>query len=286
LQEAIGDLSTLVWANTTAGFAMLVHLRNDSISATIRRSGQWEYDHLAFMEALRPPTVKRYLDIGANLGYHALVAASRGYEVDAFEAMPANAALINMSLCAQSHSMERRVRLLDVGFSSRPRKCLFVSEESNSADAIARCDLAGPHEFAQPGYRARGSFRMQTLSETLTTSYYAMKIDIEGHEHEALGPEGAGAFFRAHTVEHILFESWPVPSVRRTFWPYLASLGYPTLRPRLSASERVALMRLAVFKGAPLPLFGSPFEGRRPPKQLVEQTSVFDVLATRDVRGT
>ena len=265
---------------------MLVHLRNDSVSATIRRSGQWEYDHLAFMEALRPPTVKRYLDIGANLGYHALVAASRGYEVDAFEAMPANAALINMSLCAQSHSMERRVRLLDVGFSSRPRTCLFVSAESNSADAIARCDLAGPHEFAQPGYRARGSFRMQTLSETLTNSYYAMKIDIEGHEHEALGLEGAGAFFRAHTVEHILFESWPVPSVRRTFWPYLANLGYPTLRPRLSASERVALMRLAVFKGAPLPLFGSPFEGRRPPKQLVEQTSVFDVLATRDVRGT
>ena len=169
VQAAFGDTSKVVWATTRAGFDMLVHRSNDGVSGVIRSTGTWEYDHLRAMEARRPPPAtspKRYADVGANLGYHTMVAASKGYQVDAFEVMPANAAMINMSLCANPQ-LSRLVHLRNVGFSSSPRTCVFVSADTNKADAIARCDLPGADQFKQPGYQVRGLLPLSTISSVL-----------------------------------------------------------------------------------------------------------------------
>ena len=178
LQAAFGDTSKVVWAATRAGFDMLVHRSNDGVSGVIRSTGTWEYDHLRAMEARRPPPAtfpKRYADVGANLGYHTMVAASKGYQVDAFEVMPANAAMINMSLCANPQ-LSRLVHLRNVGFSSSPRTCIFVSADTNKADAIARCDLPSADQFKQAGYQVRGLLPLSTISAVLSKDYYAMKV--------------------------------------------------------------------------------------------------------------
>ena len=105
---------------------------------------------------------------------------------------------------------------------------------------------------------------MVQLHEVLKYDYFAMKIDIEGHEHEALSPQGADTFFRRSRIEFILAESWPLPDIRRSLWTRLSKLGYATLR---CSSHNEAQP------------FGEPFRASDPPPQLVVRPDMFDVLA-------
>ena len=211
------------------------------------------------MESLRRPSTKRYADVGANLGYHTLVAAKRGYTVDAVEAMASNAAMINVSLCAQPRAVQQRVRLHRVGVSSTRKRCQFSSNSINTGDGTAHCDGS-----RDPALVPRGEFDMVQLHEVLKYDYFAMKIDIEGHEHEALSPQGADTFFRRSRIEFILAESWPLPDIRRSLWTRLSKLGYATLR---CSSHNEAQP------------FGEPFRASDPPPQLVVRPDMFDVLA-------
>ena len=135
----------------------------------------WKRQKCAGFRRLHRYRLHLALVVGANLGYHTMVAASKGYQVDAFEVMPANAAMINMSLCANPQ-LSRLVHLRNVGFSSSPRTCVFVSADTNKADAIARCDLAGADQFKQPGYQVRGLLPLSTISSVLRKDYYALKV--------------------------------------------------------------------------------------------------------------
>ena len=103
--------SDVRWVRTRHGFDMAVLSRGDLLSKVLLRSGAWESDHLAVIETLDDTThrgckrhdhapPRQYLDVGANLGYFSLLAASRGFEVDAFEVLPRNVAMMNLSLCA------------------------------------------------------------------------------------------------------------------------------------------------------------------------------------------
>ena len=116
----VGDheaLRSVAWARSRAGFDLLVVARNDHASSSILRKGSWEGDHIAAVQLLEQQILlnasavphghgrhshgRRYLDIGANVGYHTLLAASKHLVVDAFEVVPRNAAMINISLCAK-----------------------------------------------------------------------------------------------------------------------------------------------------------------------------------------
>jgi len=89
-------------------FHLLVHGHNDIVSDNLISTGKWEADHLAAIEDYhnKHGTItnsKRFLDIGANLGYFTLIAAKRGYQVTAFEAMKLNAKMVNVSICVSQH---------------------------------------------------------------------------------------------------------------------------------------------------------------------------------------
>ena len=277
-QLADNDLGTVAWARARAGFDLLVVARNDFASRKLLRRGFWEGDHIAAIEKLEANTsswhgggntARRYLDIGANVGYHTLLAASKGFVVDAFEVVPRNAALINVSLCANPR-LEPTVTLRRLGLSSRPRACTFVSSVQNEADAIARCDVARADDFRQAGYTVRGEFMMGTMSTMLSHSYWLAKIDVEGHEVEVLSADGADGYFRRFGIRHILAESWPedgAPGARGALLARLVELGYSTVR----TVDQAASLRT---------MLGPIFDPRAPPRAVLTRRGPVDVLGS------
>lgn len=63
-------------------------LFRDAVTETIREYGCWEPDETEIILELLPPELADsgyFIDVGAQLGYYSLIAASRGYKVVSFE---------------------------------------------------------------------------------------------------------------------------------------------------------------------------------------------------------
>ncbi len=87
-----------------------------------------------------------------------------------------------------------------------------------------------------------------------------------------MGAQGAGDFFRKHSIDFLLTESWPSPPIRKRFFRYLArELNYTLHVSKPNAPQ-------AQYQSGP---FGAPFDGRHPPEAVLEDTIVFDVLGER-----
>jgi hypothetical protein len=80
---------------------MYVIAGNDIVSSSIRGGG-WETSiHAAILRILRGSTSKPlFLDVGANVGFHAVNVAAAGFKVLAIEAAPTNQALLRATQCA------------------------------------------------------------------------------------------------------------------------------------------------------------------------------------------
>jgi len=221
-------------------FDILVHATGDQVSNMIINTGSWEKDHLQATEMFHQknnsaPFRKRYLDIGANLGYFSLLAASRGYEVTAFEAMAKNARLIKVSLCANPE-LEKRITLHNVGLADKSKKCFIVSSDSNQADGILKCnppkgfDPVAYSTTKEHDYQVRGEVQLETMNTMLSGDYFMMKIDIEGAEPMALSKEGSDEYFKKFGIKYFITESSKGSTSRVAYFQRLFSLGY-SLRP-------------------------------------------------------
>ena len=86
------------------------------ISKSVARSGTWEprfagtmLNTLLAHHAQRP----RLIDIGANIGFYTLAAAAAGFQVYAFEPVPRNVAMLQMSLARGGLEARRMGARLD-----------------------------------------------------------------------------------------------------------------------------------------------------------------------------
>jgi len=235
LEQEESDLGHFALAKTVAGFQILVHKTDDIVSTSLLSHGFWENDHLKATfehhEALgRGPYEKTYLDVGANLGYFSLMAASHGFKVSAFEAMTLNAKMINVSLCANP-SLDKLVTLHNIGLSDSTKTCYIVSGWNNRADGMVNCGI-DPETYkpdqANP-YYIRGSIQLGTINDLLDQDYFMMKMDIEGHEPFALSEQGSSVYFNKHSIEYMVTESHQ-SAKRGQYLKQLSKLGY-ALRP-------------------------------------------------------
>ncbi|HEY5762264.1 MAG TPA: FkbM family methyltransferase [Rhodocyclaceae bacterium] len=162
----------------------------DAITLAIHMDGRYERDELEFLaERIFPalPQPAACLDIGANIGNHSLHFARHFDRVIAFEPHPRT-----FGLLAINAAMAANVVALNCG-ASRQAGTVSVNESRTNmgASAIGRSGGDGGNTV---------SFALQRIDEvpevTACERIAFVKIDVEGHEREAL--EGAAETLRRH----------------------------------------------------------------------------------------
>lgn len=140
----------------------------------------------------------RALDLGANLGYATSLMAARvgsGGAVLAFEPHPGNFARLERNLARWPVSS---VRAYPVALSDRAGvAALVVPPEFNENHGLPRLARAG-----ETGAMEVPTERLDAF--TGAGDFAVMKVDVEGHEAEALA--GAGDLIASRRIRHLIFE--------------------------------------------------------------------------------
>ena len=161
--------------------AVFVHGQQDKyVSQQIREQGIWEpYETSLVLKLLGPGSV--FVDVGANLGYFSLIAASLvgdSGKVVAFEPDPANFELLSAS--SELNDFASRIQAVEAGLSDRDSEGrLYLSE-----------DNMGDHQI-YPGEGDRESLPIALLNGTeflapLIPQVDLLKVDTQGSEFQVM----------------------------------------------------------------------------------------------------
>ncbi|MEH6569761.1 MAG: FkbM family methyltransferase [Halioglobus sp.] len=161
--------------------AMFVHGQQDKfVSRQIREQGIWEpYETSLVLQLLHPGSV--FVDVGANLGYFSVVAASLvgdAGKVVAFEPDPANFELLRAS--SDLNHFGSRIQAVQAGLSDRASDGrLYLSQ-----------DNMGDHQI-YAGEGDRESLPIELLNGTdflipLTPQIDLLKVDTQGSEYQVM----------------------------------------------------------------------------------------------------
>lgn len=161
--------------------AVFVHGQQDKyVSRQIREQGIWEpYETSLVLELLGPGSV--FVDVGANLGYFSLIAASLvgdSGRVIAFEPDPANFKLLNASI--DLNRFASRIQSVEAGLSDLASEGrLYLSQ-----------DNMGDHQI-YAGEGDRESLPITLLNGTeflapLVSQVDLLKVDTQGSEFQVI----------------------------------------------------------------------------------------------------
>ena len=186
---------------------------SDIVSNSVMRNKYWElYDTERIMkqlDALNATIGNKtlvFIDVGANIGWFTLAAASKGYKVQAFEPFSTNIFGLNFSLCLNP-KYDQLVTINKVALGSKNASCALFSENNNQENGQIECG-----EGDRPHAIFRENITVTTLDSfvgTFPENYYlgVMKIDIEGYQYYMF--QGSKQFFSKYQVPYILMEWAP-----------------------------------------------------------------------------
>jgi FkbM family methyltransferase len=163
------------------------------ISGAIHGGKPWDEAIVAYLaHVLRHGPAGAFVDVGANIGYFTLMAASLGRNVTAFEPMDRNVAKILASV-ERNRGMRAWVRLF---------------HNAVGQDACGGVTLEHTHATNQGNGKildgATGPAPVVRLDDALDEDVIVMKIDVEGHEAQVLA--GARRLICTRRVHHIVLE--------------------------------------------------------------------------------
>ena len=162
----------------------------DIVSRSIAVTGRWEPRESAIIEDL--PADSLFVDIGANVGWHTLLALSLGHTVIAFEPMAANVKLLKHGLCLNP-GLGDNLELHEVALTDMS-DCTIGSAADNTGDGILLCGQqqaqALQDAVSAGASRGGGEVGQRHRANTGRMDYYLhvgpqidlLKIDVEGHE--------------------------------------------------------------------------------------------------------
>jgi len=160
---------------------LYIHGEEDKfVSRQIRHSGIWEpYETSLLLDLLKPGSV--FVDVGANIGYFTLLAASVVGEqgrVIAFEPDPANMRLLKAS-CSKN-GFEYRVEAVQAGLSSAGQAGELYLSDDNLGDH--QVFASGEDRRSLPITLYNGSEYLQPILERLDL----LKVDTQGSEYDVI----------------------------------------------------------------------------------------------------
>jgi len=166
---------------TTRTGKVLVARPGDEITTQIQKHGEYDRNTLDsirdILGALKPRLV---LDIGANIGNHALVMAGHARQLIAFEPVPFVFSMLERNM-AMNHL--DNVRCVRAGLSNvAEKRPIYVPKDGNLGAASLEAQMA-EHETFEIETLVGDQFMKEHFS---TDAVDFMKIDVEGHEAEAL----------------------------------------------------------------------------------------------------
>lgn len=213
---------------------MVLFDNNDIVSSFIIHRGSWEILEITtllnvldrFRQIGIEPT---FLDIGSNVGWFSVSAASMGYKTISFDAMRTNGHMFRTTLCNNPELMEK-ITFVNKGLASTEKTCKVISLWSNVGDGNMHCNNEDGSEVPIPdGYQVRNTVDLVRLDSYVKQDIHLIKIDVEGFEYHVL--KGATEFFKSYNVPFILSEVGPnmlkaAGTDPKQYIQFLVDLGY------------------------------------------------------------
>lgn len=150
----------------------------DIVSSSISTSGFWEPRESGMIADL--PRGSLIVDVGANLGWHTLLALSMGHTVVAFEPLAGNLELLEHSLCLNP-GLDSKLTLHKTALSdSHKGDCQIQAADDNVGDGTLWCGTKGGGGWEE----GRPTVPLSTLDIKIKpgTEIDLIKLDVEGHE--------------------------------------------------------------------------------------------------------
>lgn len=131
----------IVPASSDCPFLMVVYPFKDGtydiVSNSVRLSGLWEPQESSIIQSLPRPSF--FVDIGANIGWHSLLALSLGHRVVAFEPLHSNVNLLQHSLCLNP-GLRENLELHTVALTDQKQHdCRIAFQDSNAGNGVLLC---------------------------------------------------------------------------------------------------------------------------------------------------
>lgn len=180
-------------------------LADDAIIGPSIERGDWAGDEVALMLAHVEPG-SRVVDLGANVGWFAMRAVLAGAEVDAFEPVPAIAAIARRNV----------ERAMELGAGKGRVHVLAAGAEHGSATIALSADNRGDNRVLDGGTGAAPDdmagaetieITIAPVDETVRGPVDVLKVDTQGSEWLAL--QGARRLLASSPDLALLLEFWP-----------------------------------------------------------------------------
>jgi FkbM family methyltransferase len=218
------------------------------IDWSVYHYGAYEREELRFIEdvcaRLGDPLV---IDVGANVGQHALFAALRGARVIAFEPYPKVADVLESRM--QQNGCADRVRLVRIALGAENGQARFIVPRGHNEGTGTLSGADDPTTFAAITVPVR--IGDEILREIAPGAVHLLKIDTEGFEVQVL--EGLRATLE--TWRPIVFFEWTPAKQSRRRSPDASDLfpaGYRFCR-FIGDDNVLGLFRRPTYRLGPLP---------------------------------
>lgn len=227
--------AALELASTVEGFSMHVDASDYAVGHTVARTGRYEPEVSAVVRSLLRPGAT-FIDVGANIGWFSLLAASvvgPGGRVIAVEPNPLNVSLLRQS--AKENGFDN-IEVFNVALGDRPGAVALETDGSNGRIIPIDGPPAAPLEasFVVPAFSLD-----DLLAASMPAAVDVVKMDVEGAEPMVLrGAQGVLSTFRPVLVTEfypLALDSSPWGNARG-YLAQLRALGY-----RLAVIEQAVL---------------------------------------------